>query len=98
MFSLGMLGGLNTPETLAGDVEGQKGPQESRLSLSRTGLTQVADCVFKNSALKVSLDVFELRIVLFINAHMCIKFYFWLVDGSVPCSSPGCVLFSVLVS
>lgn len=52
-------GGLATPETLGGDVEGQKGPRETRLSLSRAALTQVAGCVFKNSALKVSLGVLE---------------------------------------
>lgn len=64
MFSPGRLGGLNTPEKLVGDR--QTGPQETRepaesLSLSRTGLTHVADCVLKNSTLKVSLGVFRKR-------------------------------------
>lgn len=63
MFSPAGLGALNTPEK---DVKRQAGAQETRepagsLSLSRSGLTHVADWVLKNSALKVSLGVLTKR-------------------------------------
>lgn len=58
-----MFWALNTPEK---DVKRQAGAQETRepagsLSLSRSGLTHVADWVLKNSALKVSLGVLTKR-------------------------------------
>lgn len=58
---------LNTPETLIGSIDWKHhtGPQETEppesLSLSRAGLTHVADCILKNSTLKVSLGVFLKR-------------------------------------
>lgn len=54
---------LKTPERLMGNIdrEHHTGPQETEppesLSLSRAGLTHVADSILKNSALKVSLGV-----------------------------------------
>lgn len=58
MSSPGRPGRLNTPDRLVGDVKGQTGPREpaGSLSLSRSGLTRVADCVLKTSSLQVSLE------------------------------------------
>lgn len=59
-----MLEVLNTPERLIGSIdrEHHTGPQETEppesLSLSRAGLTHVADCILKKNALKVGLGVF----------------------------------------
>lgn len=55
---------LKTPERLMGNIDRKHhtGPQETEppesLSLSRAGLTHVADSILKNSVLKVSLGVF----------------------------------------
>lgn len=77
MSSLERLEVLNTPERLMGRIDvgplkGPTGPQETEppesLSLSRTGLTRVADSILKNSSLKVSLGVFSFVGVILINA------------------------------
>lgn len=59
MFTLGRLGVLNTPEKHG---RGPAGPQETRepaksLSLSKTGLTHVADCCLKRIAHLKSFSV-----------------------------------------